>query len=70
MLLQQPLRLLLFHAYDDNVVNARNSLRYFEALVNKNFRSSLHVFSQGGHGIALRIIPVLIGWWRWDLYRP
>ncbi|WP_114782624.1 alpha/beta hydrolase [Botryobacter ruber] len=47
----------LVHAFNDKSVNVRNSLLFYEALLDKNIPSSLHVFPQGGHAIALRNNP-------------
>jgi dipeptidyl aminopeptidase/acylaminoacyl peptidase len=47
----------IVHAADDKSVNARNSLMFYNALLDKNIRSSLHIFPQGGHAIALRNNP-------------
>lgn len=47
----------IVHAYDDRTVPVKNSLMFYNALVDKNVPSSLHVFPQGGHAIALRNNP-------------
>jgi acetyl esterase/lipase len=44
-------------AADDKVVNPRNSLMFYSALLDKNVSASLHVFPSGGHNIALRNNP-------------
>jgi acetyl esterase/lipase len=44
-------------AADDKVVNPRNSLLFYNALLEKNIPASLHVFPHGGHAIALRNNP-------------
>ncbi|MGI8495862.1 MAG: alpha/beta hydrolase [Pyrinomonadaceae bacterium] len=44
-------------AADDKVVNPRNSLIFYNALLGKNVSASLHVFPNGGHAIALRNNP-------------
>ncbi|MDB5252895.1 MAG: alpha/beta hydrolase [Flaviaesturariibacter sp.] len=43
----------LVHAQNDSSVNVRNSLLFFNALIRQNISASIHVFPQGGHGIAL-----------------
>lgn len=43
----------LVHAQNDNTVNVRNSLFFFNALIENGVPASLHVFPQGGHGIGL-----------------
>ncbi len=45
------------HAADDKVVDVRNSLMFYEALMDKKVSASLHVFPRGGHAIALRNNP-------------
>jgi acetyl esterase/lipase len=47
----------IVHAFNDKSVNVKNSLMLYNALVDKNISSSLHVFPQGGHAIALRNNP-------------
>jgi len=43
----------IVHAYNDPAVNVRNSLMFYNALVENNVNASLHIFPQGGHGIRL-----------------
>ncbi|GAB4030590.1 alpha/beta hydrolase [Spirosoma jeollabukense] len=47
----------LVHAFNDTGVDQRNSLLFYQALVEKKIPSSLHTFPQGGHAIALRNNP-------------
>lgn len=47
----------IVHAFDDKVVSVRNSLMFYEALLDKNISASIHIFPQGGHAIALRNNP-------------
>ncbi len=47
----------IVHAADDKVVNQRNSLMFYNALLDKNISASLHIFPHGGHAIALRNNP-------------
>ena len=47
----------IVHAYNDKSVTVKNSLLLYEALINNKVTSSLHVFPQGGHAIALRNNP-------------
>lgn len=47
----------LVHATDDKAVSVRNSLMFYNALLDKNISASLHIFPQGGHYIALRNNP-------------
>jgi acetyl esterase/lipase len=45
------------HAANDKGVNVRNSLLFYNALLDKNISASLHIFPTGGHAIALRNNP-------------
>ncbi len=47
----------IVHAFDDKVLSVRNSLMFYEALLDKNISASIHIFPQGGHAIALRNNP-------------
>ncbi|CAN5552818.1 hypothetical protein BH18ACI1_BH18ACI1_15370 [soil metagenome] len=47
----------IVHAFDDKAVNVRNSLMFYNALLDKNISASLHIFPHGGHAIALRNNP-------------
>jgi len=44
----------IVHAADDKAVNPRNSLMFYNALLDKSISASLHIFPNGGHAIALR----------------
>lgn len=43
----------IVHAQNDSTVNVRNSLLFYNALIEHNVQASIHVFPQGGHGIGL-----------------
>ncbi|MBO0947087.1 alpha/beta hydrolase [Fibrella forsythiae] len=47
----------LVHAFNDTGVDQRNSLLFYQALVDMKVSSSLHTFPQGAHAIALRNNP-------------
>lgn len=47
----------IVHAANDKSVSPRNSIIYFEALLNKQVSASLHVFPKGGHSIGLTKNP-------------
>lgn len=47
----------IVHAFDDKSVSVRNSLMFYQALVDKNISASIHVFPQGAHAIAMRNNP-------------
>jgi acetyl esterase/lipase len=53
----------LAHAYNDKSVNQRNSLLFYQALVEHDVPASLHTFPQGGHAIALRNTPGSAAQW-------
>lgn len=43
----------IIHCSDDKVVPVKNSLRYYESLINNNINAELHIYSSGGHGFGL-----------------
>lgn len=43
----------IVHALNDSTVSVRNSLMFFDALLNHKVNASIHIFPQGGHGIKL-----------------
>ncbi len=47
----------LVHAADDKSVSVRNSLMFYNALLDKDVPASLHIFPFGAHSIALRNNP-------------
>jgi dipeptidyl aminopeptidase/acylaminoacyl peptidase len=47
----------IVHAANDQSVSVRNSLMFYEALIEKKIAASIHVFPSGGHAIALRNNP-------------
>ncbi|WP_207427205.1 alpha/beta hydrolase [Pedobacter sp. SYSU D00535] len=53
----------IVHAFNDKSVSVRNSLLFYQALVDNNISSSLHAFPQGGHAIALRNNPGSANLW-------
>ena len=44
----------IMHATDDKAVPVENSLKYYDALRNKNVNVSLHIFPKGGHGFTMK----------------
>lgn len=50
-------------AFNDKVVSPKNSLLFFNALFDHHIQSSLHVFPQGGHAIAIRNNPGSTALW-------
>lgn len=57
------------HAQNDSTVNVRNSLLFYNALIEKGVQASLHVFPQGGHGIKLVDNPGSTDLWLDLLFR-
>lgn len=53
----------LVHAYNDKSVLPNNSLLFYSALVAKNIPSTLHIFQQGGHAIAINNNPGSTSQW-------
>lgn len=50
-------------AANDKSVSPKNSLLFYEALLDHKIPSSLHIFTQGGHAIALRNNPGSTNLW-------
>jgi acetyl esterase/lipase len=50
-------------AFNDKTVSPKNSLLFYEALLENKIPSSLHIFNQGGHAIALRNNPGSANLW-------
>ena len=50
-------------AFNDRTVSPKNSLLFFNALLDNHIPSSLHVFPQGGHAIAVRNNPGSTALW-------
>lgn len=44
---------LLIHAEDDNIVNPKNSIIYYNSLQKNNIPSKLHLLKNGGHGFGI-----------------
>ncbi len=43
----------MVHAFNDKTVNVKNSVLFYDALMEHNINASIHIFPQGGHGIRL-----------------
>lgn len=43
----------IVHALNDSTVNVRNSLLFYNALLDRKVNASIHIFPQGGHGIRM-----------------
>lgn len=53
----------LVHAFNDKSVSPKSSLIFYQALMDHQVPSSLHIFDQGGHAIALRNNPGSTNLW-------
>jgi acetyl esterase/lipase len=53
----------IVHAQNDSTVNVRNSLLFYNALIEKNVQASIHIFPQGGHGIIAADNPCSTDLW-------
>jgi acetyl esterase/lipase len=53
----------IVHAFNDKSVSPQNSLLFYGALIKNNISSSLHMFPQGGHAIAMRSNPGSTRYW-------
>lgn len=53
----------IVHAANDKSVSPMNSLLFYEALIRNKVPSSLHIFPEGGHSIALRNNPGVTDMW-------
>lgn len=53
----------LVHAANDNVVNPRNSILFYQALLDNHIPATLHIFPEGAHSIALRNNPGSTNLW-------
>jgi len=58
----------MVHAQNDSTVKVNNSLLFYNALIEKKVQASIHIFPQGGHGIALVDNPGSTALWL-DLLR-
>lgn len=46
----------IWHTFEDDVVDVRNSINYMSALRENNIPSELHIFPNGGHGMGLATV--------------
>ncbi|PWT98463.1 MAG: hypothetical protein C5B52_12165 [Bacteroidetes bacterium] len=44
----------LVHATDDDVVNVKNSIVFYEALITNKVPVEIHIYEKGGHGFGLK----------------
>ncbi len=45
----------LFHTIEDKAVPVQNSLRYFDACIEKGVAAEMHIFPKGRHGVGLAV---------------
>lgn len=43
----------MVHAFNDKTVHVKNSVQFYNALLDHGINASIHIFPQGGHGIRL-----------------
>jgi len=53
----------IWHTSDDATVNVANSLRYGEALRNRNIQFEMHIFPSGKHGLGLATDKPYVSRW-------
>ncbi len=53
----------LVHACDDKVVQAENSVLYYQGLVKASVNAEMHIFSKGGHGFGLGQSSEMLAVW-------
>ena len=54
----------LVHAIDDDVIPVKNTLSFFNALLDKNVKTEMHILQSGGHGFALTDLNSQNNWFR------
>lgn len=53
----------IVHALNDSTVNVRNSVQFYQALLDKKVNASIHIFPKGGHGIRMDENPGSTNLW-------
>ena len=53
----------IVHALNDSTVNVRNSVQFYNALLDKKVNASIHIFPKGGHGIRMDENPGSTDYW-------
>lgn len=54
----------LVHAADDDVIPVKNSLIFFNALLQANVKAEMHILQSGGHGFGLSDLNSLDNWFK------
>jgi len=54
----------IVHASDDNVVNVKNSILFYEALIRNAVGAEMHIYQNGGHGFSLANGKGYLSSWR------
>lgn len=52
------------HAADDDVIPVKNTLSFFNALLQANVKAEMHILQSGGHGFALSDLNSRDNWFR------
>ncbi|HEY8959041.1 alpha/beta hydrolase family protein, partial [Chitinophaga sp.] len=52
------------HAADDDVIPVKNTLSFFNALLQANVKAEMHILQSGGHGFALNDLNSRDNWFR------
>jgi acetyl esterase/lipase len=53
----------IVHASNDSSVSVRNSVQFYNALLDKKVNASIHIFPKGGHGIRMDDNPGSTDYW-------
>lgn len=54
----------MVHAADDDVIPVKNTLSFFNALLQANVKAEMHILQSGGHGFALTDLNSRDNWFR------
>ena len=54
----------IVHASDDKVVPVKNSLLFYEALLQNGIKTEMHIYQYGGHGFSLANNKGYLSFWR------
>ena len=55
---------ILIHASDDKAVPVKNSIVYYEALLENNVSAAMHIYEEGGHGFSFGEGRGAVAGWR------
>ncbi len=54
---------ILIHSMDDDVVSVKNSLLFYERLINAGVPTEMHLYPEGGHGYSLALDDAHLSTW-------